>query len=881
MIAATLRDRLSALSAKYVAITLGVTAGLLILIWAFALERMQHERETAIAAEIQKNANLAQSHEERATRSFDVLDQILLFLRADYQRNGLPKSLTERLREAQVDKQYLGIAAFIGPQGQLLATTGPDRAQNYADREYFKTHAADPVDRLLIGKPIIGRSNGKAVITFSRRLTRADGSFGGVVLLSIDPAYFTVTYGKTAQSKYGSMALIGTDGIIRARRTGNQFSFGDDNRASQVFKELAKSPTGHYISASPSDGHRRIVAYRQLENYPMITAVGSSLEEVLALSRERENVYRYAALLGTLLVLGGLAILYTITVRRAQTLAIITASEHRYRMLFENSLDAVISTRADGCVLAANAAACTMFGRSASEMQALTRARLFDPADHRCELLLASEATRGEARGEVTMLRADGSPFEAEVSVSRYPDGSQRASMIIRDISERKAADDQIKALAFYDPLTRLPNRRLLMDRLQMALAAGARHPRRGALLFLDLDNFKTLNDTLGHLKGDVLLQEVARRLSACIRESDTCARLGGDEFVVMLEDLSENPQEATRQAETVAEKIQRAVSLPYALDAQTQYQITPSIGVTLFEGNTDEDIDEPLKRADLAMYQAKAAGRNTLRFFDPQTQENFAQRATLEVSLRAAVQRQDFILHYQPQITDKKQVTGAEVLLRWQHPERGMVSPAEFIPMAEDTGLILPLGQWVLETACAQLARWAEQPGLRELSLSVNVSERQFRHKDFVAQVLETLARTGARPQQLKLELTEGLLATNIEDIAGKMVALREQGVGFSMDDFGTGYSSLSYLKRLPLDQLKINQSFVRDVLIDHNDAAIARMVIVLANSLGLDVIAEGVETEAQRDFLAAQGCQAYQGYLFSRPLPLAEFEAYVQTMG
>jgi diguanylate cyclase (GGDEF)-like protein/PAS domain S-box-containing protein len=444
------------------------------------------------------------------------------------------------------------------------------------------------------------------------------------------------------------------------------------------------------------------------------------------------------------------------------------------------------------------------------------------------------------------------------------------------DITQRKLAEEEITHLAFYDPLTQLPNRRLLLDRLQQALASSARSGLNGALLFLDLDNFKLLNDTLGHDKGDLLLQQVARRLVSCVREGDTVARLGGDEFVVMLEGLSENAVEAATQAEIMGEKILADLNLPYQLNGLENHS-TPSIGVTLLCGHRHA-IEELLKQADLAMYQAKTAGRNTLRFFDPKMQAVVADRASLEVELRAAVRQRQFILYYQAQVVGNGHLTGAEALVRWQHPQRGLMSPAHFIPLAEETGLILPLGLWVLETACAQLAKWADQPNTAHFTLAVNISANQLHQADFVDQVLGVLSKTGANPRKLKLELTESLLVSDVESSIAKMAALKAHGVGFSMDDFGTGYSSLTYLKRLPLDQLKIDQSFVRDILTENNDAAIAKMILALAESLGLKVIAEGVEIETQKDFLAHLGCLAYQGFLFGHPLPLDEFEAFIR---
>jgi diguanylate cyclase (GGDEF)-like protein len=436
------------------------------------------------------------------------------------------------------------------------------------------------------------------------------------------------------------------------------------------------------------------------------------------------------------------------------------------------------------------------------------------------------------------------------------------------DITQRKAAEVKIEHLAFYDPLTQLPNRRLLLDRLQQALAACARSRRLGAILFIDLDDFKTVNDTQGHDVGDLLLQQVARRLLACVRAHDTVARLGGDEFVVMLEDLSKSPQEAATQAEIVGEKILAALAAPCLL-AGHEHHSTGKIGVTLFSDQR-ETVDDLLKRADLAMYQAKEAGRGTLRFFDPQMQAAVTARTALEADLRRGVREGQFVLHYQPQVDDEARLTGAEALVRWQHPRRGLVPPAEFITLAEETGLIQPLGQWVLETACAQLVAWSARPDTAHLKLAVNVSAREFRHPEFVARVLEVIERTGADPQKLMLEFTENPRLDDMEETIAKITALKAYGAGFSLDDFGTGYSSLSYLKHLPLDQVKIDQSFVRDVLTDPSDAAIVHTIMALVQSMGLAVIAEGVETEEQREFLASQGCHAFQGYLFGRPGPV-----------
>ncbi|PTT38418.1 GGDEF domain-containing protein [Acidovorax sp. HMWF018] len=480
--------------------------------------------------------------------------------------------------------------------------------------------------------------------------------------------------------------------------------------------------------------------------------------------------------------------------------------------------------------------------------------------------------------GELQLQRKDGTPVHVFSSHAyiQVPGHPPEMFCIDIDISGRKAAEDEARYLAFYDALTQLPNRRLLVDRLQQVLVNGARSGLTTAVLFVDLDNFKTLNDTRGHEVGDLLLKDVAQRLRSCVREQDTVARLGGDEFVVVLQNLSSDAPEAAAQARTLGELILAQLRQPYEL-AGHEHHFTASIGVTLLNHQRDS-VDEVLKQADMAMYRAKDAGRNTLRFFDPDMQQAVNRRALLETELHNGLRRAQFLLLYQPQVDSQGRVTSAEALVRWQHPVQGMVPPSEFIPLAEESGLILPLGHWVMETALRQQARWQQDPQFAQLSLAINVSARQFLQDDFVAQVLALVQQTGANPAQIKLELTESLLLDNVDSVIATMRALKAHGLGFSLDDFGTGYSSLSYLKRLPLDQIKIDQGFVRDVLLDASDAAIARSIIALAGSLGLSVIAEGVETTAHYQFLLAHGCQAFQGYLFGRPLTLEDFESRVR---
>ncbi|MDD2686572.1 MAG: EAL domain-containing protein [Gallionella sp.] len=461
--------------------------------------------------------------------------------------------------------------------------------------------------------------------------------------------------------------------------------------------------------------------------------------------------------------------------------------------------------------------------------------------------------------------------YLADISLAKMGD-EHVVLFMAQDITLRKQSEEEIHRLAFYDPLTQLPNRRLLHERLAQSMSISARSGRHGAVMFIDLDNFKTLNDTQGHDVGDLLLKEVAGRLMRNVREGDTVARLGGDEFVVALESLSSLTQEAAAQAEMVAEKIRFELSLPYQLK-NFDHSSSPSIGVSLFRGH-QSSLDEVLKQADLAMYQAKSTGRNKVCFFDPAMQEEMEYRAELEKDLRAALRLQQFLLYYQLQVDESGSIVGAEALIRWQHPQRGMVSPAQFIPVAEETGMILHIGDWVIEQACAQLKIWEMDPVMRKIQLSVNVSPRQLSQPYFVEQVSEVIEKTGIRASQLKFELTESFILNDVDEAIAKMHELRRIGIRFAMDDFGTGYSSLSYLTHLPLEQLKIDQSFVREIPHNKNSSVMVRTIVNIAHNFGLEVVAEGVETDEQLAYLRQYGCNKFQGYLFGKPVPVKAFE-------
>ena len=559
--------------------------------------------------------------------------------------------------------------------------------------------------------------------------------------------------------------------------------------------------------------------------------------------------------------------------RLAAAMEALQISEARYRTVFQTSRDALsISNLSDGRYMEVNQAFLDLLGFEREELIGRTVGSLgiwvdLKDRENIVELLRQNSSLRDE---KARLRKKNGDVFWILLSATVIDiEGTACIFAVTRDISDARAAEDEIRNLAFYDRVTRLPNRRLLLDRLSRMLSSDSRNGRKKILLFVNLDDFKSVNDTLGHQTGDLLLQDVARRLTGCVREADTVARFGADEFVVIFEGVSETADGAADEAEILGEKILAALREPYLLDGR-ECQSTASIGITVF-GSKRESSNAVLQQAGIATHQAKTAGGNTIRFFSPALQAAVNARAAMKEDLSRAIGENQFLLYYQPQV-DSTGLIGSEALIRWNHPVRGIVSPYEFIPLAEETGLILELGDWALETACRQIALWDG----RKLSapVSVNISARQFAQADFVDKTLATIARAGADPKKLKLELTESMLANNIEEVIAKMTLLKSHGLSFALDDFGTGYSSLSYLKRLPLDQLKIDRAFVSDILKDVASAAIAQTIISLGRAIGLSVIAEGVETEDQRKFLSSLGVHSFQGYLFSRPLPLEEFE-------
>jgi diguanylate cyclase (GGDEF)-like protein/PAS domain S-box-containing protein len=549
----------------------------------------------------------------------------------------------------------------------------------------------------------------------------------------------------------------------------------------------------------------------------------------------------------------------------------------------QQARDAIVAMEMNSRITYWNNGAERLYGWSAAEARGKKFTELLCDKLSAYHVAWESTLANGEWSGELSYLRRDGACIETDtrwtlLAADPSAGGAQKILVISTDISERKHNEAKIYHLAFFDPLTDLPNRSSLLDHLRRALLSSARTRKCGALMFCDLDNFKYLNDSQGHAAGDMLLQAVARRLEHCVREADLVARLGGDEFVILIQPVEDTREGAAAKAETVAAKVVAAMAAPFQL-AEMMYSVSISVGVATLCGTVDT-VESTLRQADAAMYQAKACGRNTYRFHDPAVQAAWSARAELENGLRRALRENEFVLHYQPQLDRSSRVIGAEALLRWRLPSGKLLYPSEFIHALEESGMIIDIGRWVLRTACAELARWQRWPDTAALTLSVNVSASQFTEPDFVPMLQQIFEETGVQPSGLKLELTESLVVSDFTHTAHTMSTLKQRGISFSLDDFGTGYSSLAYLRKLPLDQLKIDHSFMRDVLTDQNDASIVRSIIALGDSLGLQVIAEGVETPGQRQFLSDAGCFIYQGFLYQHALSAEHFTQYARMV-
>lgn len=807
--------------------------------------------------------------------------------------NDLSQYLHVVQANLNVDVIYL-----LNSAGDCIASSNWEQSgsfigSNYAKRDYFLSSQA--------GKPgmqyAVGMTSHIPGLYFSSPVM-VDGRFMGAVVTKIDIqrlAFLTQQADAYITDQHGVVILAHDPPMyMGAMPDSSIFGMSAQKKMARYqktdFSALPIEPWGDKEFPMLKRVFNQDVPYmlvsRPLPEFDLVALVKNDLVLLTALQRERLWTFLGLSLIGSILIVSATStFLYLRSVRHSKKA--LEESEAKLRAIIDAAPVPFVLDDDQGNITYLNNAFIQTIGYTRDDIPTLEAwwPRAYPELKYRHWVIENWQKNMAEAKRtnkpfaplELNIHCKNGSVRTFMVGPS--PIGQELAGthlIVLYDITDRKVAEAKINDLAFYDPLTNLPNRRLLMDRLIHALSTSVRSGHLGALLFLDLDNFKTINDTLGHHVGDLLLQQVAQRLKACVREIDSVARLGGDEFVVMLEDLSGHNLEAAARAEEIGEKIVAALNQPYQFAAH-EFLNSASIGITLFNG-AQLTAEELMIQADIAMYQGKKSGRNTIRFFDPQMQNSINARVALEKDLLKAIENQQFQLYYQIQVDSSHQVVGAEVLIRWPHPERGLVPPLQFIPLAEETGMIQPIGQWVLETAFAQLKAWQQDVRTSSLTLSVNVSAKQFRQADFVAQVHAAIQSHDIDPKLIKLELTETMLLDDIEKTIETMKELNETGIRLSLDDFGTGYSSLQYLKRLPLDQLKVDQSFVRDIATNNSDVTIVRTIISMAQSLGLEVIAEGVETEEQRHFLLANGCTHYQGYLFSKPVPIEEFESLLK---
>ncbi|WGI25023.1 EAL domain-containing protein [Halomonas alkaliantarctica] len=816
----------------------------------------------------------------------------LVALQGAPERGGV-QALQRALENVTLYVSIVDEIAVVGSDGRLLASGRSNRRANVDISESAFFNAFKQAGQKELITPLYWSDMDQRYYLYhGRRLETSGGEFAGVVISSIVPEVFADALEQMHVYEGESIALIDSDSKLIARHPTpeEQFPIGmrvESAQASQEeARELANGEVAWSLKAlSPIDGRERLFRMQRVGEYPMLAVVGVDLHQLLAAWRQRALILTLVMAVIALLgawgarhYLNRLALAHQLRQRieereQARAEAQIAAAA------FQTHLGILI-TDPRGTILKVNETFSRITGYNEAEIVG-NNPRMFSSGLQNATFyrrLWKRVSKTGSWEGEIWNQRKNGELFPEWLTISAVygADGILTHYVAtMSDISERKVAEQEIHQLAFYDTLTGLANRRLFMDRIGTALKELQRHQRCGALLFIDIDNFKQINDTLGHYAGDLVLQSVARRMGQMLRDTDTLARLGSDEFAVLIEGVDSNYAQTTRLAERIAHKLLAVLNEPITL-AEESITVTGSIGIAIMASN-EYGVDDYLQQVDMALFQAKSNGRHGMCFFDPSMQAALLAHVKLEADLRQAQASQQWQLYYQPQVDHYGTITGVEALLRWHHPERGMVSPGDFIPLLESSELINDVGEWALEDACYQLARWAQHQRLSKLSVSVNISPLQFRDEHFLTRVEGVFARTQAPLQRLKLEVTESLFVEARDDAREKMLALKARGVRFSLDDFGTGYSSLAYLAHLPLDQLKIDQSFVQQVLESQANAAIVESTIALAESLNLEVIAEGVETKAQQAWLLAHECYAYQGYLFGRPVTVEAIEKLV----
>jgi diguanylate cyclase (GGDEF)-like protein/PAS domain S-box-containing protein len=850
-------------------------AALVAVIWATAVERVAYERGEAVRDAVATSSNLALAFEEQTVRALKSVEQALRFVSHQYLERGARLDERMLLAGGVLDfSVFRHIDVLDARADSVLRPLG--KRVNGADREFFRDHRDSPSSELRIGEPTLGRVTGRSAIHMTRRIDNADGSFGGLALASVDPEFFTSFYESISIGDHGLIQLVGLDGVVRARRAGQSSTFGQNIGESTLFAELASRKAGNHAIISVLDGVERYTSYRMVRGYPLVVAVGISVDEALDGFHARHRMYYLGSSLATMFVLlvgGGVAIALR---RRQAGLDDLKRSEERYRATFDQAAVGVAHVSLQGAFLKVNGKLCDMLGYSEAELLARTFADVTHPDDLAATEDLHERLRAGASVPEIEKryVHKSGAILWTTLAAASLRGARGRPEYfvaVVQDVTERKRAQERLLHQAHYDALTELPNRVLFGDRLAQALSQARRKGWTVGVIFFDLDRFKTVNDTLGHMLGDALLRDAAKRLAGCMRAGDTAARVGGDEFAVILSELSR-----AQDAAIVARKIIDAMAAPHLLEGHEVF-VTSSLGIATFPGD-GQDAATLVKNADAAMLRAKQVGRNNYQFYTAAMTERAMENLKLDSDLRRALQRGEFLLHFQPKASlATGRITGLEALLRWQRPGNGLVAPGEFVPLLEDSGLIVPIGDWIVDAACAQLRAWLDA-GVKAVPVAVNLSAKQFLHHDIGAAIESALRRHGIDAGLLEVEITESDAMRNPDEVVVVLRGLRQAGMRIAIDDFGTGYSSLAYLKRFPLDALKLDSSFVTGLPGDGDDVSIALAVIGMAHSLGLKVIAEGVETEAQRAFLAENGCDQIQGYLLARPLPAEECAPLLQ---
>lgn len=776
--------------------------------------------------------------------------------------------------------------AVLGPNGQVLArgSGNQNSGVDISNTRFFNAFKQGRQEEIIT--PLHWSTSQQAYYLYhGRRLDAPSGDFAGLVISSIAPRVFADALQQMHVYDGESIALVDSDLKLIARHptVGESFATGRQVESPETRQWLARGEPSWSINfESPIDGRGRLFHMQRVGEYPMLAVVGVDLHALL--SGWRQRVLILSLVMGVIALLGAWGARHYLS-RLALAHQLQQRIEEREEARVEAQIAAaafqthlgILITDVQGSIIKVNDTFKRITGYDEADLIG-KNPRMLSSGYHSGAFyrrLWRRIAKTGNWEGEIWNKRKNGELFPEWLTISAvYSSAGVLTHYVatMSDISERKAAEQEIHQLAFYDPLTGLANRRLFMDRMDAALKELQRHQCCGALLFIDIDNFKQINDTLGHYNGDQLLQGIARTLAQMLRDTDTIARLGSDEFAVLIEGVDSSPAQTAQLAEGIAHKLLMQLGKPIIL-AEESITVTGCVGITVL-ADSQHKVDDYLQQVDMALFQAKSNGRHSVCFFDPEMQTALLAHVKLEADLRQALVKHQWQLYYQSQVNHLGTITGVEALLRWQHPERGMVSPGEFIPLLESSGLINDVGEWVLKDACSQLVRWAKNPRFSGLTVSVNISPMQFRDENFLKRVEGVFARTKVPLNRLKLEVTESLFVEARDDAREKMLHLKAKGVRFSLDDFGTGYSSLAYLAQLPLDQLKIDQSFVQQVLESQANAAIVESTIALAESLNLEVIAEGVETEAQQAWLLAHDCHAYQGYLFGYPVTAEAFE-------